>query len=282
VSICPRRFALLLIMLGGLPSAHAAAVQPGDLLVADPDANAILALDAQAGTAETIFAGSPLLFPTGIASAADGRFFVADPVANAIFVLTLGEGPPQIVSSDGMLEYPSGVALLDDGDLLVADPDANLLVRIDPDTGVQSVELDLAAEGFLYPTDLAIDASGDYRIADPDANGVFLFDVQLQSVALQSGDGLFEYPSGVTLDGADLVVGDPDLNAIVRVANEIGAQTIDHEGLPLLYANGLALASVAIQVPSLPLVAILALMLLVLAYAELRRPTAVSVTPSRG
>lgn len=173
-----------------------------------------------------------------------------------------------------MLEYPSGVALLDDGDLLVADPDANLLVRIDPDTGAQSVELDLAAEGFVYPTDLAIDANGDYRIADPDANGVFLFDVQLQSVALLSEHGLFAYPTGVTLDGADLLVGDSDLNAIVRIANEIGAQTIEHEGSPLLYVNGIALANVAIQVPSLPLVAILALMLLVLAYSELRQRTA--------
>lgn len=112
MSICPRRLGLLLIMLGALPSAHAAAVEPGDLLVADPDANAILVLDAQAGTAQTIFAGGPLLYPTGVASALDGRFFVADPVANAIFVLTLGGGPPpgRLFGRDARVPFGRGAA----------------------------------------------------------------------------------------------------------------------------------------------------------------------------
>jgi hypothetical protein len=263
--------AVVLVALGAATATTANAIEPGDLLVADPSANAILVLDTQAGTAQTVYAGSPLLYPSGIASAADGSLFIADPAANAIFVLNPGSGPPQVVSSDGLLEYPTGVALLGDGDLLVVDPDANLLVRIDPDTGIQSLELDLETQGFLYPTDLTIDLGGDYRIADPDANGIFLFDVLLRNVALQSGSGLFEYPSGVTLEGADLLVGDPDLNAIVRVESEIGAQTIDHVGAPLLQASGLTLASTAIQVPSFSISAILVLLFLLIVAANFAR-----------
>ena len=81
---------------------------------------------------------------------------------------------------------------------------------------------------------------------------------------------MLEYPTGVILDGDELVIGDPDLNAIVRIGDVAGMRTVVHQGPPLRYPSDLALAGVAIQVPSLSPVAIFALMLLMFASTKLR------------
>jgi hypothetical protein len=202
------------IAIGLLAAPARAAIEPGDLVVADQNAEG----------------GS-------------GALIRVDPDSGRQLLLS-----SNAISGQGLLQDPVAVALTRDGSLLVADREAFGLsggvIRVDPDTGQQSVlssNLLSAADLFAEPSGIAVSGAGKIYVSDQDAfggtGGVIGVDPDSgQQFAVMSnadsGLDLFEDPTGIAIEaGGDLAVSDissppgPDqTGAIVGVDLETAQQ----------------------------------------------------------
>jgi hypothetical protein len=214
-------------------SADAVVLAEGDWVITDPDANAVYRVDSTTFDIDEISSDGEFRYPTGVTVAA-GEVFVADPDANAIIRVNPVDGAQVIVSEHGLLVYPTGLGVASNGDLLVADPVARLVVRVDPSDGSQSVEY--AMSPTLFATDVFEAPNPLLFATDPVANLIVEIDPLIPLESPFSSGPIARYPTGGSAEASDdLLVADPDLDAILRVDGDSGRQTLELDGTGLLY-----------------------------------------------
>jgi Ca2+-binding RTX toxin-like protein len=202
------------LLLLGIGAQARAAIAPGDLVVADPTAQALIKVDPATGQQSLIS-------------------------NNAI-------------SAENLFEAPYGVALELGGTLLVADADgpppgnSGALIRVDPDTGQQGLVSSNAKSGldlFEDPRGVVVTPAGEVYVSDSNADGgtgaVIRVDLATGQQTLAAANllpttDLFDEPAGIAREaGGDLVVADLDSppgpaedGAIVGIDPGTGVQTL--------------------------------------------------------
>lgn len=239
-----------------------ATLNPGDLLIADPNAlggtGGIFRVDPASGAQTTLSAGGSFVDPRGITIAPDGTLFVADPNAfggnGGIIQVDATSGAQTTVASGGFLVDPEGIAVAPDGTLLIADPNAfggnGGIIRVDRATGTQTPVS--SGGNFVDPQGIAVAADGTLFVADPNAFGgnggiIRVNPVTGVQTPISSG-GNFVDPTGIVLEanGTILVV-DPNAfggpGGVVEVDPVTGAQTPLASGGNFVNPSGIALAA---------------------------------------
>jgi hypothetical protein len=155
-----RRIAVLLVAgafgvgLIAPAAGHAATLNPGDIVVADPSAaggkGALLLINPVTGAQSTVSSGADLSAgaswhaPDGLAMDPTGRILVSDdPIYSGdqakIIRVNPATGFRTIVAAGGSLSLPVGLGVEPSGKILVADSGVvGAILRIDPVTGAQS------------------------------------------------------------------------------------------------------------------------------------------------
>jgi DNA-binding beta-propeller fold protein YncE len=240
-----------------LPAGAAAQLAPGDIVIADPDANAgagaVFKVDPLTGAASTLATGAPLVNPTDVAIDAQGNILVVDEAADpagfavntgAVFRFASGAAPTPLATSP-LFADPDGIAVDAQGNILVGDnnadpnalaPDTGAVFRFAP--GSAPAPLAVSAQ-FEDPGDIAIAPDGRIIVADDGANppgfptgegAIFTFKPGDAPAVLAAGPP-FLGPDGVAIDarGNTLVSDDaalgsvPDTGAIFKIASGGGA-----------------------------------------------------------
>jgi sugar lactone lactonase YvrE len=195
--------------------AGAVTLDPGDLVVVDEDARAVIRVVRASGAQTVITAGSLLVTPSALARDVDGTLIVADQDAlgGALIRVDPATGKQTVISSGGEFVNPGGIVIDGARRLIVADRDAGKIFAVDPLDGKQIL---IASGGLLArPTGITLDVSGALVIADQDAfgGGGGLIRVEPGNGAqgpIGSG-GAFANPRSVAVDGAGrFVVADAD------------------------------------------------------------------------
>ena len=224
------------------PAASAVELQPGDIVVADPNA----------------FGGS-------------GGLIDVNPDSGSQTAVS-----SNAVSSQDLFVDPSSVALLRDGTLAVADPNAfggsGGIIRVDPGTGQESVLASNASSPsiafFADPVGVAVDSLGRLLVTDSNAAGgsgaVISVDTSTGAQSLVSSNDnstadLFARPVGITVErNGTILVADPDSGAsgaIIAVDPQTGQQKVVTDNATSqtdLFADPLG---VAVETPGTLLVA---------------------------
>jgi streptogramin lyase len=269
-----RSLLLVVVLFLWLPTeAVAAAIMPGDILVADPadgflglPSGSILRVDPLTGS-QTIFATADGSFrPVDIAIAGNGDLLIlnkgqgspgggrgvlrADPVT--------GELTPISLFGLASLAVPTGMAIAPNGDIFVTTFDPLFgglpnVLRVDPVTGIPTV----LSEGgsFVTPSDLVVDANGDILVVDSSAfgpgtfgtGGIIRVDPLTGAQTTLAAGGSFADPDSLVIDAnGDILVANFDAtsnfaNDVVRVDPATGVQTILSAFPPIVQAHGIAL-----------------------------------------
>jgi uncharacterized protein (TIGR03437 family) len=207
----------------------------GNLLIADAGGEAVRSLigsslvrvagNGVAGYTGEGFpaAGSSLLYPSGVASAAGGVFYIADTAnhrirrvnAGGVLITVAGTGI-RGWNGDGygtatQIDSPTGLALDKAGTLYFADTGNSRIRKLTPDGIVTTV----ATGQLSSPRGVAVDDAGDVFVADTGNHRVLAVWVD-GSIAVIAGTGLpgfggdgdsgtpaqLSSPSGLALDGA--------------------------------------------------------------------------------
>jgi Ca2+-binding RTX toxin-like protein len=181
----------ILASLAGLAIAAApAAAKPGDLIVGDSDAGAVLRIDPNSGAQSLVADDSAFGSPDGIAFDARGNTFVVDYGADAVFRIGRNGGV-STVASGAPFTNPSYIDYSPDRNLYVADQDADTLFNLDPGGGEPApFSADVAVP---FSVEVAHDAS----LFASGTDGVFRVD-RVSGDATDIAPGLF-VPGGLTL-----------------------------------------------------------------------------------
>jgi streptogramin lyase len=193
--------------------------EPGGTLLHAGD-GVLSRIDPTTGDLTPVAAGPPLVSPRGLDFAPNGDVWIADYGAGAIFRWNEDDGV-QPVSSGDLLVGPTRVRQLADGDLFVLR--VGLPLRVDPDTGAQSVysatigavgAVDVASNGDLIYASVAAPTTPQLRrLSGPGAQPAALLDagptqeiLSLPNLALTSDDRVVlagirqEFTDGVNTD----------------------------------------------------------------------------------
>jgi len=107
------------ILLGAPLSQVYAEISDGDILVADPGANAIISVNPDSGAQTVISSGGDFAFAIDLAINANGELIVVD--FDNVIKVNPDTGEQTIISTGGILEDPNGVAIDNDGNIIVTD-----------------------------------------------------------------------------------------------------------------------------------------------------------------
>jgi streptogramin lyase len=192
--------------------------------------------------------------PLGIITERDGTLMVVDSVLNAVIRVDPISGDRAIISGPSVgtgpgFINPMGIGVDADDSLLVVDEGLRAVLRVDPETGDRAIiSTSLAPDGgsigsgpaFLSPVGIAFETSDRPLIPDP-ALGILVVDAALGVIRVDpetgnrdivSGAGVgsgpaFIRPRGIAVElGADIVVTDVGLDAVVWMDPENGDRTI--------------------------------------------------------
>jgi DNA-binding beta-propeller fold protein YncE len=176
-----------------------------------------------------------LVRPYGVAEDSRGRIIVTDPGAYGVHVFDFAQQKYRFLShaeGEHALRAPQCVAVDNRDNIYVTDSEAGKIFVFGADGKFQRVIGGLkGGEGiFKRPTGIAVysDASGAQRIyvSDTWRNRIFVLDMQgsvLRTIGKSGhGDGEFNFPTELRLQGQDLVVVDA-MNFRVQVFDSAGA-----------------------------------------------------------
>ena len=193
----PLIIAATALVAAALPAGAPAAVDPGDLLIADQSASAgtgaVIAVNPANGAQEvisdnTINTGTDLFVdPQGIALEASGSILVADissgPVNTGAIIRVNPTTGQQTVVSDNtvntgtdLFDEPTAIALESDGSILVADNTAltaDAVIRVNPSTGQQALvssnTVNAGTDLFSQLSGIAVEPGGQILVSDLDS-----------------------------------------------------------------------------------------------------------------
>ena len=133
----------------------------------------------------------------------------------------------------------ASAVFLSAGDILVSNPGIPAIIRIDPETGFQTV---LSSGGSLVtPAGLAIESTGQIVVADAGAAAIIRVNPNDGSQTVVSSGGNLVLPGDLAIEGSGaIVVSDEDAAAIIRVNPNDGSQTVVSSGGGLSDAQGIA------------------------------------------
>jgi hypothetical protein len=198
MSRAPLIFAATAFLAAALPAVAPAAVDPGDILVADQSASAgntgaVIAVNPATGEQEvvsdnTINTGTDLFVdPLGIALEASGSILVADISAGpantgAVIRVNPTTGQQTLVSDNNvntgadLFDEPMAIALESDGSILVADNTAltaDSVIRVNPSTGQQTLvssnAVNAGTDLFSQLSGIAVEPGGQILVSDLDS-----------------------------------------------------------------------------------------------------------------
>src|SRR5207249_3306063 len=143
-----------------------------------------------------------------------------------------------VISSGGSLYLPFDVAIDAAGQVVVSD--SGRLIRINPDTGSQTVIADNTSGKLGVPFGIDIDRHGNVLVAN--AQAIVAVDPATSQIQPVSSGRNFLYPLGVAIgDKGELYVANMAFPAqIVRVNPQNGAQTVVAQGIYLNHPQSLA------------------------------------------
>jgi hypothetical protein len=212
----------------------------------------IVAINPATGAQTAIFTGGVFSLPTYITEAPNGQLYISDLTAfgtGAIFRVDPDGGQQFLVAKGGFLNGPDVLVFLN-GFLYVADEgDASgtvhNVVKVDPNTGQQTLVSTGSDGGFSVPTGMApgpgdtvyvTDEPGNFTGTDPGKIWLVNLDTGQQTVFSSNTPShgmLFNHPVDVALDASgNLIVantGSPSNNgagSIFRVNSQTGVQTL--------------------------------------------------------
>ena len=249
-SICPlfegsiQKLILLSLALAAMCVFPVQAAQVTEIVFADSQ-GAVLQADVSTGAAALISSGIKLIQPFGIAVGSD-EIFVSDTGCLGIVGISRATGEQRLLSCGGFLGMPFGIALERNGDILVVN--GEVLMRINPNTGAQSVISPQGSAHRLFRVPLAVAVAENDDIYVADALGpVFRVSPRNGEQMLISQGGFLERPQGIAVRGNDIYVTDVatlDMNfgigRIIRVNANTREQKVISEGNYLVAPVGIA------------------------------------------
>ncbi len=179
-------------------------------------------------------AGEPdfhaLITPYSVATDSEGRIIVTDPGASGIHIFDFEQHKYKFISrqrdKDG-LDSPQCVAVDSADNIYVTDSNAGKIFVFDSNGKFQRVIGSVKGEGyFKRATGIAVDSPTQrIYVTDTLRNQVWVLDMQgtvLQKIGLPGrGEGQFNFPTELRLDGQDLLVVDA-MNFRVQVLDRSG------------------------------------------------------------
>jgi sugar lactone lactonase YvrE len=179
-------------------------------------------------------AGEPdfhaLITPYSVATDSEGRIIVTDPGASGIHIFDFEQHKYKFISrqrdKDG-LDSPQCVAVDSADNIYVTDSNAGKIFVFDSNGKFQRVIGSVKGEGyFKRATGIAVDSPAQrIYVTDTLRNQVWVLDMQgtvLQKIGLPgTGEGQFNFPTELRLDGQDLLVVDA-MNFRVQVLDRSG------------------------------------------------------------
>jgi len=128
--------ALLIVTLLGFMNPWQAQAQAGNYVVADFPLGTLWKIPPPAGPPVAIWAGAPLVHPSGVAVDASGNYIVADSGAGpTLWLIPPPAGPPVAICVGAPLTDLQGVAVDEAGNYIVCDAGAATLWIIPPPAG---------------------------------------------------------------------------------------------------------------------------------------------------
>lgn len=229
---------LIAALLALAVPASAAAAQP--VYIADYSSAAVLKLDPQSGKVRTVAQGAPLMNPSGITVANNGKLLVSDDGANAVFRVDPATGNVAPVAS-GPFVFPFDLEQAADGRIYVTDADAGpglsgAVFRIDPQT--HQVRTVVKGPPLANPWGLALGGHGKLYLAD-DKGVIFRVDTGERKVRPLAKGGKLVKPTGLQFGpGGDLYTtdysgGPGKTGAVDRVDPATGKVKTVRSGPPL-------------------------------------------------
>jgi sugar lactone lactonase YvrE len=194
-------------------------VRGDELLVADPDAAAVLRFDWRTGASRPIGCDEfPWAGPLAVAVDPEGAAYVADGGAGRLVRVGRDGGCREL--GQGILERPSGVAW-SAGRVYVVDPPRHAVVAFDAD-GRQIVRFGSRGEGdgeLNYPTAISADADGTLLVVDALNFRIVRFSADGRHLSSfgQPGDveGTFGRPKGVAATDTHIYVTDAQFDVVL-------------------------------------------------------------------
>jgi DNA-binding beta-propeller fold protein YncE len=179
-------------------------------------------------------AGEPdfhaLITPYSVVTDSQGRIIVTDPGASGIHIFDFTQHKYKFISrqkdTDG-LDSPQCVAVDAEDNIYVTDSYSGKIFLFDAHEKFQRVIGSIKGEGyFKRATGIAVDSPAQrIYVTDTLRNQIWVLDLQgrvLQKIGLPgSGDGQFNFPTELRLDGPDLLVVDA-MNFRVQVLDRSG------------------------------------------------------------
>jgi CSLREA domain-containing protein len=191
----------------------------GDVLVADSGAN-LYRLDPATGDVRILSRGLGVL--TGFGVAADAHRAYMSETSGRIYEVDFRTGFPSLLTAGDQLVAPRGISVDFDGHLLVAETAGQKILRIDPETGAQTV---ISSGTFAGPEHVIREARGgpgkllvsDFANASP--QGIYRIDVTTGAVDQACTGGPFGDPRQMVQseDGDTLWVVDSGPNRVFEI-----------------------------------------------------------------
>ena len=230
-------------------------IDPGDLLVAESDSDAVVLVDPQTGNQGILFSGDKLSNPKTIAIEEDGNLLVVD-ADSGLIRIDPTTGTQAILSPSSNFAPsspvgPIGITIESSGNILIADAE-NGVVRVDPVLG--TVTTLSVGNNLTLAVGIVLDSNGDIFVSDAAAFGggtskLIGIDPVTGNQRLISSGGNLMVPIGITIDdNGDIWICDGGSVAggtdyIIRIDTSTGIQTIVSSADLLSFPSGIALSS---------------------------------------
>lgn len=247
LSLGQRRLVFVMLMIGGVMLLVALTL----LLISFSSgaAGRVMSLGLIDGVTAREFAALPDddAYPAAVAAAPDGMLYTGSYASGAVWRIAPDGAVEELPDTRAMIGSVAGLAGAPDGALYVvdqldADPrtGGSVVLRIAPD-GTIAPFADLASQGgFVTADDIALDAQGRVYVTDRGSNQVWRFEADGSNetawYAAPESDvaDVRGALTGIAYDALndDLLITDPDLNRIYRVAVESGVGEIIYQHDP--------------------------------------------------